>query len=274
MEGLVKIRLTHFYVPVYDPIEQEDRVVERLVYHGQRVTTDAAPDGEAPDPNTVYSVNEKEFRLRESQGVFFSDLEMQMMADGVTDDVLPQEGTFAHQGDTRSTVVGDPDVSGVSTFGGGEVGHPLSLHEMAPWQVEEYLRRDDVTAKDLIDAVQQDPTIAHKILNAENVVSHGEPRPEVIQGIAGVLGIGTAPGPDEQGVEGTAPESDADTQDTGTASEEGGQQQQVNPGSMSRDELVEYYNANKAEGEPELHRSSSKDTARDKVIDLIRSRQD
>lgn len=205
MEAIIKFRLVEFYQEYEDPIDMQTKRAVKYASHGQVLSTDESGD----DPNAVYGVSESEFERLESQGVFFTPLEVNAMQAGVTDALSPYESTDSlrgPRGDTMSSIpvaAGEPDHSPASVFGGGGTAHPLTAGEMQPWQVEELLRNEDVTPDDVLATVGNDPILAAKFLTAEQAVNP-DPRQELVDGLTKVLGAASGRAPEgSEGVEGT-----------------------------------------------------------------------
>lgn len=205
MEAIVKYRLVEFYAEYEDPIDMQTKRAVKYASHGQVLSTDESGD----DPNAVYGVSESEFSRLESQGVFFTKLEVNAMGAGVTDALSPYESTDSlrgPRGDTMSSIpvaAGEPDHSPASVHGGGGTAHPLTVGEMQPWQIEELLRSEDVTPDDVLETVGNDPILAAKFLTAEQAVNP-DPRQELVDGLTKVLGAASGRAPEgSEGVEGT-----------------------------------------------------------------------
>ena len=239
MEGIVKIRMTHFHVPSYDPYLDEEVVSERTVTYGQTVTTDDEPDEDA-DQNTLYGVPEREFKLRKSQGVFFSDEELQAQQ---------QQAQPAEEGaEEQETFQQEITPVGMTT---------ATIVDMAPWQLQEYVRNTD--EETIVRDMNDHPDAADKVLEAEKVARRGEPRQAIADAVEALQAE-----PDS-----TAAASDESTPEEDEGGDDGeGSLPPVNPATATRDEMVEWYNANRPAGTPMLSRNVSKDVAREKVLQL------
>jgi pyruvate/2-oxoglutarate dehydrogenase complex dihydrolipoamide acyltransferase (E2) component len=225
MEKTVKFRLVEVYRPYTDPLDGEEKRASRLVSHGQKVSSEDKRDTET----TIYNVPEDEIKRLDvvHPGWAFSDQELKMMEAGVTDDFTVRESLDSSvRGDTGSSQAfspGDTDASPTSVRGGGGEAHPLTLGEMLPWQIEEYMRNEKPSPDDLLQAVDEAGPdglrLARAFLDAETAITGGDLREELTSGITERFGF-SAVGPEgSEGVPGTVPEED----DTSGASSTGGE---------------------------------------------------
>lgn len=203
MEYTLKIHSAPILVERDNPFKPgEKRLVQRVLYHGGRVSTDA--DGD--DPNVTYGLREYDELKLTHLGAFFSEGEQAAFEAGATDD-LSEEPDAARLGAPR----GDSSLSPAfgRPAGDSTEAHPLSFGEMTVEQFAAQIASDAMSVEDLLQALSENPhqEMATKILNAENMATGSEPREGLAEGIAEILGYRTGAAPEgSEGVEGTIPE--------------------------------------------------------------------
>lgn len=168
---IVKYRAAHFYKGFTDPITAEPRIGEKTVYYGQTLHTEDGDDTQTD----VYGVPEAELNRLRKSGMLMTSQE----ADAYENP--PGENAVASEIVTESGAVIRGDVE------------PPPFHEMAHWQIEDYLRTAEPTPDEILAHIKDTPPehqeeVAHKFLNAENVVTAGEPREELLPGVVALLG--------------------------------------------------------------------------------------
>lgn len=254
MENVVKSRLVHFYVPFIDPITGEERRAEQYASHGMRLHSEEGTS----DGLNVYNVSQEQIDRLKLDGHLFSDLEVEMMEAGVTDAAFPEstDSLRGPLGDTMTSpgsAVADPDHSTLSAHGGSGGPHPLGFAEMAPWQLEEYIRNEEPTENDILEAVGENQDLARRFLDAENAATGGAPREGVVAGLAAVLGAAGAGPETEEGLEHTLPDDGGSSSESGAAGdvptrsaskadwERYAQSQGYDSEGKSRDDLAEHF---------------------------------
>lgn len=189
MQKKVKYRLLFYYVAGVDPLTDEPRKWQRMATYGDILSSTEGTDGQPEGWH--YDVPESEFKRLEIShpGCFFSDEEVAASeALGVQQEVFVN-GEFRTAGETV----------------------PLAFNTMSEWQLEEWIKTAQPTADELVAVVEAEPVegqepMARKLLNAESAATGGDPREEVVELLAAVLGAGASRGPDgHEGVPGTAP---------------------------------------------------------------------
>jgi pyruvate/2-oxoglutarate dehydrogenase complex dihydrolipoamide acyltransferase (E2) component len=106
----------------------------------------------------------------------------------------------------------------------------MSFSEMDVSQMADWIEEAQPTADEIVEILMQSPAgsredVGNKLLAAEAEASGGDPRDDVVLGIAEALGRGSSHGPEgSEGVPGTAPQ-----ETTGGGSEEGGTQEGETP---------------------------------------------
>jgi len=191
VEKKVKYRLLTYYVDGQDMLTGASVKHAKTATFGDVLTSAEGLDG---DPaGWRYNVPEQEFmRLEQVHGSpFFSDAEFAAAESTGNLGEVWAGGEFR----TAGTVT------------------PLSFGAMSAWQVEEWIRSAQPTADEMVDIVEAEPAegreaMARKLLTAESVAAGGEPRPEVVELLASVLGAAAVEGPlGPEGIEGTEPEA-------------------------------------------------------------------
>jgi hypothetical protein len=203
-EYIVKHHTTYFLREVEDAYRPgQTRLAEQLAHHGQKVSTATKGD----DPTVLYGVRDVDLARMKAEGALFTDQEVKAMEAGVTDNPsteMEAATMLQPKGDTRSTLQA-PALGADDANPSGP--HPLTFHEMSPEQLSAYISSEELGVNDLLEIVSDDPTLASAILNAESIASDSEPREELVQGIAAILGTGSGKAPEgSEGVEGTLPE--------------------------------------------------------------------
>lgn len=200
MDHVVKFRLVHFYVDTTNPQTGEKHRTERTASHGQRLHSEDGTNTE----KDIFNVPQDQLDWLAGIGAFFSPHEVTAMENGVSDRLTVVESTDSldgPRGDTDSSGLSESDFAGLH---GGEGIHPLTFTEMSGWQIEEYLRSAQPTPEEIIEAVRNEQTpearaaLLSKFIDAENIVTGGEPREELIQLAAAEAGV-AAQGPSGSG---------------------------------------------------------------------------
>lgn len=204
MEYIVKFNTVSFLVEapnIFDP--GKTKLVPRIARHGQRVSTDT----EGNDPNTIYGLREYDENKLLALGAFFSPHEVRAFEDGLTDETSTEQDAArlnVPRGDTGSTPR-YPALGEDANIHGGE--HPLAFGETPVEKLGDWIMQNDIPVNELLEIVEGDPSLANKVLQAENLATGSEPREGLAQGIAAILGTATGPAPKgSEGVEGTAPD--------------------------------------------------------------------
>lgn len=196
MRKRVRSRLVSYYVETVIPIPKGETVLtERLGYQGQWLNSESGTD----TATERYGVREDDF--------------IKLSLDGHLDDgetMIP--ALNVHEADrTESLVEGpidfEPDpipshpITSIPLGEGGELDAdekihtpdipPVPLADLAEWQIEEWLKATPVN--EVLDAIMESENpwdVSQRVLGAENSATGGEPRQDLLLGIATRLSDG------------------------------------------------------------------------------------
>lgn len=179
MREQVAWRLVDIHRPHVNVVNGAESLVETLVRNGVWLNSEDGTD----TADEKFNVRQEDFDRLHTAGVFESDRELPIEDES--------EGPLLNASE-HIDIAGNADgeENDVLTIGGKIT--PLQLDQLAEWQIIE-LVRSGTPVKDLLDQVDlsSDPAEAgRKLLLAENEVTGGEPRTDLVLGLAARLGSG------------------------------------------------------------------------------------
>jgi pyruvate/2-oxoglutarate dehydrogenase complex dihydrolipoamide acyltransferase (E2) component len=210
MEKITRYRLATFFVVGNDPITGNEIRYPRTATTGMTVTSDSPPE-EGANPNTLYDVPESEIKRVEAIGiaagdpVFYSDAEIEAAAMAILD--------AADEDEEGGALPPTPST-------------PTSFANMSVSEIADYITTAEPSADELLAILESAPAatreeLGNKILAAEAEASGGDPRDDVIHGVAEALGRGSGVGP--EGSEGVPGTEGSDEDPAGSSKESPGQ---------------------------------------------------
>lgn len=183
----VRFRYFHWFVPVMDPITEQEIKAERFATHGMKVSTAESGD----EPHTAYGLPMERLRWGDANGAFFSDAEVKAMEMGVTDTQLPMESQAEPRGDVGTSIHGTTSLAQATAIVPPAV-HPLSFDEMDVMTMSNYMKEADLSANDILAIAEKSPHQAEFLYSAAIIANDGDPPDGLAEGIAEILGYGAA----------------------------------------------------------------------------------